>query len=72
MQFQLSSELEIQRTRVLLPAASLTYSGTLGKNYLSALNITISFFKIEINLAAWKMMLNLADIGALNILEHPI
>lgn len=54
MQFQLSTELEIQRTRVLLPAPSLTYSGTLGKSYFSAVYIRIPFFKIEINLVAWK------------------
>lgn len=72
MQFQLSTELEIQRTRVLLQAPSLTYSGPLGKNYFFALNIRIPFFKIEINLAAWKVVLDLANIDTFNILEHLI
>lgn len=72
MQFQLSTELEIQRTGVLLPAPSLTYSRPLGKNYFSALNIRIPIFKIEINLVAWKIMLDLANIDTLNILEHLI
>lgn len=65
-------ELEIQRTRVLLPAPSLTYSGPLGKNYFSAPSTRISFLKIEINLVHWKMILDLANIGTLNILEHLI
>lgn len=69
MQFQLSTELEIQRTGVLLPAPSLTYSGPLGKIYFSGLNIRIPFFKIEINLVAWKIILDLENIDTLNILE---
>lgn len=70
MQFQLSTELEIQRTKVLLPAPSLTYSEPLGKNNFSALNIRIPFFKIKTNLVAQKMMLDLSNVGMFNILHH--
>ena len=47
IQFQLSTELEIQTTRALLPAPSLTHSGPLRKNYFSVLNIRIPFLKME-------------------------
>lgn len=72
IQFQLSTELEIQTTRALLPAPSLTHSGPLRKNYFSALNIRIPFLKMEMNLVSWKTILDLVNVGTLNILDHSI